>query len=145
MPREFSRSERVADALQRELAQLIRTDVNDPRVGMVNVTGVDVNRDLAVAKVYVSFIDDREDQAIKDAVAALNGAAGYLRSQLASRMTMRSVPTLKFFYDATAKTGQYLSALIDRAVASDSLTNDDVAVDSKVIDGKADQKKQDAE
>lgn len=136
MPREFSRSERVADALQRELAQLIRTEISDPRVGMVNVTGVDVNRDLAVAKVYVSFIDDREDQAIKDAVAALNGAAGYLRSQLASRMTMRSVPTLKFFYDATAKTGQYLSALIDRAVASDSLTNDDVAVDTKKKDAE---------
>ena len=124
MPREFSRSERVADALQRELAQLIRTEVNDPRVDMVNVTGVDVNRDLAVAKVYVSFIDDREDKAIADAVAALNGAAGYLRSQLASRMSMRSVPSLKFFYDRTAKTGQYLSALIDQAIASDTASGD---------------------
>lgn len=119
MPREFSRSERVADALQRELAQLIHTEIDDPRVGMVNVTGVEVNRDLAVAKVFVSFIDDREDQSTVDAIAALNGAAGYLRSQLAGRMAMRSVPVLRFSYDSTAKTGQYLSALIDRAIASD--------------------------
>lgn len=124
MPREFSRSERVADALQREIAQLIRTEVNDPRVGMVNVTGVNVNRDLAVAKVFVSFIDDRDDSAIAEAVAALNGAAGFLRSQLASRMSMRSVPTLKFLYDGTAKTGQYLSALIDQAIASDGSADD---------------------
>lgn len=119
MPREFSRSERVADALQRELAQLISAEIGDPRVGLVNLTAVEVNRDLAVAKVFVSFVDDRNEQGIDEAMNALNGAAGFLRSQLAGRMSMRSIPTIRFSYDGTARKGQQLSALIDRAVASD--------------------------
>ena len=123
MPREFSRSERVADALQREIAALIRTELNDPRVGLVGVTGVDVSRDLAVARVYISFVDERDDLAIEEAIVALGGAAGYLRTQLASRVRMRSVPALRFFYDSTAKTGQHLSELIDRALASDQKAN----------------------
>ena len=80
MPREFTRAERVSDAVQQELAVLIRDEVRDQRVGMVNVTDVDVSRDLAYAKIHVSFVGDRDQEEIDQAVKALNGAAGYYAS-----------------------------------------------------------------
>ncbi len=142
MAREFSRADRVADAIQRELAALIRAELRDPRVGIVNVTGVEVSRDLAVAKVYVSFValpgqqtaTAQEDVSRKASasvgargesgaeqagVDALNGAAGFLRTLLVKQIQLRIAPTLKFIYDATGERGQHLSALIDRAVAAD--------------------------
>ncbi len=80
MPREFKRSERVADALQRELAELLRTELDDPRVELANITSVDVSRDLTSAKVFVSFIGQRTAEQCAEAIAALNGAAGFLRA-----------------------------------------------------------------
>ena len=77
MPRDFTRAERVSDAVQQELAVLIRDEVRDPRVGMVSVTDVDVSRDLAYAKIHVTFVGDRDQEEIDQAVRALNGAAGY--------------------------------------------------------------------
>lgn len=119
MPREFQRSERVADALQRELADLLRTELKDPRVGMVNITGVEVSRDLSSAKVFVTFIGI-EDAAGRDlALAALNGAAGFLRVRLGDLVRMRTIPKLRFIFDASGDRGQRLAALIDLALASD--------------------------
>ena len=66
MPREFTRSERVSDALQREIASLIRENVRDPRVGMLSVTDVTVSRDLSVAKVYVAFVGERSAEQMKE-------------------------------------------------------------------------------
>ena len=71
MPREFTRSERVSDALQREVASLIRENVRDPRVGMLSVTDVTVSRDLSVAKVYVAFVGERSAEQIKEGLSAL--------------------------------------------------------------------------
>ena len=62
MPREFTRSERVSDAVQKELASLIRQHIRDPRVGMLSVTDVTVTRDLAIAKVYVAFVSVRTSE-----------------------------------------------------------------------------------
>jgi ribosome-binding factor A len=84
MPREFTRAERVSDAVQQELAVLIRDEVRDPRVGMVSVTDVDVSRDLAYAKIHVTFVGDHSQKEIDEAMAALNGASGYLRKLLAA-------------------------------------------------------------
>lgn len=120
MAKEYSRAERVADAVQRELAVLIRDEVRDPRVGMVSITDVDISRDLAYGKIYISFVGDREDDDIKAAVAALNGASGYLRRLLAAQIKLRITPTLTFFYDDSGRRGEHLSALIDYAVASDA-------------------------
>ena len=125
MPREFKRKDRVSDALQRELAQLIRDELRDPRVGLVNITSADVNRDLSVAKVYVSFVDRDTDEDRKIATDVLNGAAGFLRSQLARAMKMRVTPRLKFICDDTGKQGAYLSALIERAISSDEKRSQD--------------------
>lgn len=119
MPREFTRAERVADALQRELAVLIREEMGDPRVNFVNITAVDVSRDLAAAKVYVNYVEAREKAERAAGVKVLNGASGFLRTKLAKRMQLRIVPSLKFIYDDSGRRGQELSALIDTALAAD--------------------------
>ncbi len=119
MPREFTRAERVADALQRELALLIREEMGDPRVNFVNITAVDVSRDLSAAKVHVNYVDARETAERAAGVKVLNGASGFLRTKLAKRMQLRIVPSLTFIYDDSGRRGQELSALIDTALAAD--------------------------
>jgi ribosome-binding factor A len=121
MPREFTRKDRVSDALQRELAELIREEVRDPRLGMVNVTAVEANRDLAHAKVYVTFVGISSEEDGNQATEVLNGAAGFLRSRIAKRMQMRTSPKLRFIYDRSGTRGQDLSALIEHAVHSDKM------------------------
>lgn len=120
MPREFFRSDRVSDAIQRLLGQIIPQEVRDPRVGMVNINQVTVSRDMAYAKVYVTFVGDDEATSLQ-AVSILNKASGFLRGFVAKELDMRTVPKLQFFYDKTAIRGQEISTLIDRALAEDKL------------------------
>ena len=119
MPKDYSRKERVGDALQRELVQLIRDEMRDPRIDMVNVTAVEVSKDLSSARVYVNFVVPKPEEETREAVQVLNRAAGFLRSQLAKLLTMRMVPSLRFYYDGSGERGQQLSALIDLALAQD--------------------------
>ena len=123
MPKEFSRTRRVGEQIQRELAQLIQQEINDPRIGMVTVSGVEVSRDLAVAKVFISSLDNNDD--IKQTVDVLSKAAGFLRRELGKRMTTRTVPELRFVYDETIIRGNKLASLIDQAVASDKKNSED--------------------
>jgi ribosome-binding factor A len=116
MPREFSRSKRVEAQIQRELAQLIQFELKDPRVGLVTVSGVEVSRDLAYAKVYVTALGT-EEHSVEEMLAALNHAAGFLRRELGKHLTTRVTPQLTFIYDASVERGANLSALIDAAVA----------------------------
>ncbi|BBM02084.1 30S ribosome-binding factor RbfA [Microbulbifer sp. GL-2] len=125
MAREFHRADRVADAMRRELAQLIQHEVRDPRLGMVNVNDVEVNRDLATAKVFVTFVGEDDRNKIDISIEVLNKAAGFLRSQLARTIQMRSIPRLYFRYDETSVRGQALSALIEKAVNEDRKHQDD--------------------
>lgn len=120
MPREFFRSDRVSDAIQRLLGQIIPQEVRDPRVGMVNINQVTVSRDMAYAKIYVTFVGDDEAASLQ-AVSILNKASGFLRGFVAKELDMRTVPKLQFFYDKTAIRGQEISTLIDRALAEDKL------------------------
>ena len=119
MPREFKRSDRVADALQRSLAQVIQREVRDPRLGMVNINSVDVARDLTTARIYVTLIGVNSDEKSEEAVGVLNNAASYIRNFVARDLNTRITPRLTFYYDAVAVRGQELSALIDKAVAKD--------------------------
>jgi ribosome-binding factor A len=119
MAREFTRADRVADAVKRILATLIQQEINDPRVGMVNVNDVVVSRDLAIAKAYITFIGRDDDNECAEGTVALNKAAGYLRSLLAKKLSLRTTPKLQFFYDKTPIRGQVLSSLIDRALSED--------------------------
>ncbi|MGD9000173.1 MAG: 30S ribosome-binding factor RbfA [Granulosicoccaceae bacterium] len=109
MPKEYPRSQRVADQIQRELAMLIQREIQDPRVHMVSITGVEVTRDLAYAHVYVTTLDDAHRH---DVVEALNHAAGFLRHELGSRMRMRHVPELKFSYDESIERGMQMDKLL---------------------------------
>ena len=120
MAREFTRAHRVADFIKKELAQLIQKEIRDPRIGMVNVNDVEVNRDISSAKVFVTFVGDETDEKIKEAVGVLNGAAGFLRKHLSGMSSMRSTPSLRFIYDKSVLEGQHLSSLIERALAEDS-------------------------
>lgn len=129
MPREFSRASRIADQLQRDLSGLIRQEVKDPRVGLVTITAVEVNRDLSHAKVYISSL--AEVSAIEQSVEALQHAAGFLRSQLSRSLKVRSVPQLQFIYDASIERGVRLSHLIDEAVASGSKLNSEADSDDR--------------
>lgn len=117
MGKAFLRTGRVAEQIQRELADLIQMEVKDPRVGLVTLTGVEVTQDYAHAKVYFTTMKSAE-QATK-AQAGLEHAAGFLRSQLAHRMKLRIMPQLHFIYDTSVENGVRLSQLIDEAVASD--------------------------
>ena len=132
MPREFTRAERVSDAVQQELAVLIREGVRDPRVGMVSVTDVDVSRDLAYAKIHVTFLGERTQEEIDEAMSALNGASGYLRKLLASSIKLRITPNLTFLFDESGRRGQHLSALIDYAMSTQQDSDqDDQPVDNE--------------
>jgi ribosome-binding factor A len=115
MPREFSRAARIADQIQRDLSGLIREEIKDPRVGLVTITAVDVNRDLSHAKVYISSLADATST--EHSVEALQHAAGFLRGKLARILKGRSVPHLHFLYDGSVERGVRLSHLIDQAVA----------------------------
>ncbi|WP_019024738.1 MULTISPECIES: 30S ribosome-binding factor RbfA [unclassified Thioalkalivibrio] len=115
--RDFHRSDRVGDQIQRELAELIRLEVKDPRVGMITLADVEVSRDLAHAKVFFTQLGGEEKG--REAQQGLNHAAGFLRRALGQRMRLRSVPQLRFVYDDTPERGARMSSLIDQALAED--------------------------
>ena len=121
MAQDYSRTQRVGDYLRRELALLIQQEVRDPRVGMVNINDVEVSRDLGHAKVFVTFVGERDEQQRAEALAALNKAGGFLRSLVAATNHMRTTPRLAFVFDASVARGAELSALIDQAVAADAV------------------------
>jgi len=118
MPRDFSRSQRVAEQMQRELSVLLQREMRDPRVNGVSITGVDVTRDFSVAKVYFSMLNKPEGHS--DALKALDKAAGFLRHTLGQRMQLRALPELRFIYDETLIRGTSLTELIDQVVADDN-------------------------
>ena len=123
MPREFSRSTRVAEQLRRELSELVRFSVKDPRVHDVTITEVDVTKDISHARVYFSVLDD-DAEAIAETQAALTHAAGYLRRELAGIMRLRHVPELKFLYDKSIAEGSRMDALIEAARKRDQERGD---------------------
>lgn len=116
MAREFSRSNRIGELIMRELAQMIQHEVSDPRVGMVTVSHVDVTADMKYAKVLVTRLTtDNSEEAIKECLAGLSHAAGFLRRRLASRVELRTIPELRFHYDKSLEHGFYMDALIAKA------------------------------
>lgn len=117
MPKGYSRTDRIAEQIQRELAQLLRLELKDPRVGMITLTSVEVTRDYSHAKVFYTTFGG-ENNAVQE---GLEHASGYLRSQLAHAMKLRIMPQLHFIYDPSIERGANLSRLIDQAVASDQL------------------------
>lgn len=117
MPKDFPRTRRVGEQIQRDLSELIRDELKDPRLGMVSISAVRVSRDLGHAKIYISVLGNSSDAG--ESIEVLNHAAGFLRGQLGRRMHVRAVPALKFFHDRSLEEGARIGALINRARASD--------------------------
>ncbi|RTR32858.1 30S ribosome-binding factor RbfA [Shewanella atlantica] len=118
MAREFSRTRRIAQQLQQELAQVLQRDIKDPRIGFVTVNDVDVSRDLSYAKVFVTFFEE-DEKLVQEKVEALDAAAGYIRSLVAGRMKLRVMPELRFVYDASLVEGMRMSNLVSRVISDD--------------------------
>lgn len=122
MAKDYSRTQRIGDQMQRELSLLIQREIKDPRLGMVTITGVEVARDLSHAKVFITVMGKEDSaQEIERNLEILNEAAGFLRMLLGKSMKLRTIPQLHFCYDASIRRGVELSALIERAVAEDRL------------------------
>ena len=117
MPREFPRTRRVGEQIQRELAALIRDEIKDPRLGMVSVSAVQVSRDLSHAKVHVSVLGNEKQSG--ESVTVLNHASGFLRHKLGKLMHIRVIPELRFYLDRSLEEGARLGALINEAIVSD--------------------------
>ena len=111
MSEEYSRSQRVADQIQKYLAALIQNDLKDPRVGMVTITAVVVSKEYDVAKIYFSTFNLDGDSG--ETLTGLTQAAGYLRSALAKQLKIRTTPKLRFILDESIAYGNRLSTLID--------------------------------
>jgi len=124
---DFSRTQRVADQIQRELASLIQLEMKDPRLGMVTVSAVDLSRDMSYADVFVTVLEQEDKAKREQTLAILTKGAGFLRGRLGHLIKLRIVPTLRFHYDESISRGQHLSALIDKAVQEDrQRSNQDV-------------------
>ena len=123
MAKNPSRLGRIGDQIQKDLAELIRTEVKDPRIGMITITGVEVSSDYHHAKVFFTTLGGSE--AVAKAADGLHHASGFLRSQLAKGLKLRLVPELHFIYDESVERGIRLSNLIDDAIASQPEDNTD--------------------
>jgi len=117
MGREFSRSSRIVEQIRRELAELIRLELKDPRVRFVTLTDVEITPDYAHARVFYTALADAEQRAGIE--AGLKRSSGFLRRELGKRIRIHTLPELHFVYDASIEEGSRLSQLIDEAVRSD--------------------------
>ncbi len=113
-PRGFQRIDRVADQIQRELASLVQFGMKDPRLGMITIQHVKLSRDMAWADVYFTVLAKGRDEG-RESEAVLANAAGWLRSQLAQEMKLRTVPKLRFHYDEIPEQADHVSRLIREA------------------------------
>jgi ribosome-binding factor A len=112
-----ARSLRVADQIQRDLAEIVAQELKDPRVGMITITEVQITPDYAHAKVFFTMLKDSQAE-IKNTVDGLGAAAGYIRNQLGKRLHIHTLPQLHFIHDTSTSRGMELSLLIDQANAT---------------------------
>ena len=110
----FQRSDRVAEQVRRDLADLIRNELKDPRVGMISLTAVELTPDFVHAKIFSSTLDDDHLEEIE---RGLKRAAGFLRRELGRRIHIHTLPELHFVFDRSIEHGISLSRLIDQANA----------------------------
>jgi len=120
MPREFSRTDRVSQQIHKEVASILQHEFKhrEPEVGMITVSGVEVSRDLAHAKIFINFYSNSPEKIDED-FAKLQDAKSFVRGLLGRRIRMRNVPAVHFFKDSSIMEGARISALVNKAVASD--------------------------
>ena len=119
MGREFERTQRVSHFLHEELARLLQGTVRDPRVQEVNLTGVEVSRDLSHAKVFFTLMSDASSEERAEVTAVLSKVSGFLRSELAKASTMRTVPRISFRFDESVGRGRDMETLLREARRAD--------------------------
>ncbi|MEI7431641.1 MAG: 30S ribosome-binding factor RbfA [Betaproteobacteria bacterium] len=117
----FSRKERVSEQIRRELADLIRTELKDPRVGMISITDVEVTADYAHAKIFFSSMSGSEN--LEEIMTGLQKSSGFLRRELGKRISIHMTPQLHFVFDHSLERGADLSKLIQKAVAISSTSD----------------------
>ena len=122
MPREFLRSDRMAEQLRRELAEIVRDEIKVPRLGFVSFTEVRMSRDLSHAVIYCSLFNSERQQ---EAIDVLNRAVGFIRKEIGSRIRARIVPTLKFVIDESVTRGEAMDDLISEAMNRDKKNSSD--------------------
>ena len=122
MPKDYPRSDRLASQIQRELANLVRNNLKDPRLSAPSILEVQVNNDLSQAKVYFSVLnpDDAEQN-----LRALKHASGYLQREIGKVLKSRITPKLVFIYDDSDIRGRTMSELIDSVIAKDNSNSGD--------------------
>lgn len=118
MKKQFSRTDRFSQQMQREIAMILQREIKDPRVVMPTVNEVEVSKDLGYAKVFVTFLQDDPEQ-VKVALDVLNEAAGYIRSLLGKRIKARVTPELRFVHDVSLMEGIRMATLVREARESD--------------------------
>ncbi|MBV7261089.1 30S ribosome-binding factor RbfA [Photobacterium sp. WH24] len=118
MAKEFSRTQRVAQQLQKELAVILQREIKDPRIGMATISSVEVSRDMGYAKVYVTFLTIGE-QTPEDSLEALREMAPYIRSLLGRQIRLRVTPELNFIFDQSLTEGMRISNLVSKVVRDD--------------------------
>jgi len=119
MGREFERTQRVSHFLHEELARLLQSTVRDPRVQEVNLTGVEVSRDLSHAKVFFTLMNDASSEECAEVTAVLSKVSGFLRCELAKASTMRTVPRISFRFDESVGRGRDMETLLREARRAD--------------------------
>lgn len=122
MKKEYNRTDRFSQQMQREIAMILQREIKDPRVVMPTVNDVEVSRDLAYAKVFVTFLQDEEEQ-VKVAIQVLNDASGYIRSLLGKRIKSRITPNLRFVHDYSLSEGIRMAKLVRDAREQDDKKN----------------------
>ena len=130
--REFSRTDRVAQQIQKEIAVILQREIKDPRLGMVTVSAVEVSRDLSYAKIFITVFNTKDEDAAKQSAKVLNEATGYIRSLLGKRIRARIMPELKFVVDNSLMEGMRISNLVDTIIREDNakhVNEDDSSVD----------------
>jgi ribosome-binding factor A len=120
MAKDYSRTDRVGEQYQREIAMIIQREIKDPRLSMATVSAIEVSRDLAYAKVFVTFFEDDPDK-LKQSLKVLNDAAGFIRSLMGKRVRARIMPELRFMHDPSLNEGIRMSRLVDEAIRNDQL------------------------
>jgi ribosome-binding factor A len=106
----YQRSDRVGDLLVELIAELLRKEIRDPRLGAVTITAAKVTRDLRHARIYFNLLGRREDRT--GVLAGLESATGFIRSKIGKQLNLRFVPTLEFFYDETSDEAQRIEDLL---------------------------------
>ncbi|WP_409523760.1 30S ribosome-binding factor RbfA [Nitrincola sp. MINF-07-Sa-05] len=118
MARDFKRTDRIADQIQRDLAMLLQREIKDPRLGMVTISYVKVSKDLGYSDIYLTVLplgDQDESEVVSESVAVLNNAAGFLRKELSRSIKLRVMPQLRFHFDESVDRGRRLHSLIEKA------------------------------